>query len=252
MYKVLCIEKTDQNIICGHSLGYVSKWVTTQNSPFLENIKISRIHFSSINKILYDINNDNLKVIISCSSDKTLKVHSLDDFICLKVLNFNEEVIDVQKVINLNNQTNYFVNLKKGNLKLYDSTFNNILLDIYNNSNVNRNFVCLTNSNNNNNNNNNNINDVNNTREFNLSRRLLSSNSSKNKLIRDLVESSSYQHCCTKQVLKIEKNESEKNFKNNIKLLKNWINEIKDFDKKKNVIIESNKNKKKKIYKRVN
>ena len=155
MYKVLCIEKTDQNIICGHSLGYVSKWVTTQNSPFLENIKISRIHFSSINKILYDINNDNLKVIISCSSDKTLKVHSLDDFICLKVLNFNEEVIDVQKVINLNNQTNYFVNLKKGNLKLYDSTFNNILLDIYNNSNVNRNFVCLTNSNNNNNNNNN-------------------------------------------------------------------------------------------------
>jgi hypothetical protein len=162
MYKVLCIEKTDQNIICGHSLGYVSKWVTSQNSPFLENIKISRIHFSSINKILYDINNDNLKVIISCSSDKTLKVHSLDDLICLKVLNFNEEVIDVKKVINLSNQTNYFVNLKKGNLKLYDSTFNNILLDIYNNSNVNRNFVCLTNSNNNNNNNNNNINDGNN------------------------------------------------------------------------------------------
>jgi hypothetical protein len=152
MYKALCIEETDQNIICGHSLGYVSKWVRIQNSPFLENVKISRIHFSSINKILYDTNSDNLKVIISCSSDKTLKIHSLDDLICIKVLNFNEEVIDIKKITNLKNQTNYFVNLKKGNLMLYDSTFNNILLDIYNNSQINRNFVCLTNYNNNNNN----------------------------------------------------------------------------------------------------
>ena len=100
--------------------------------------------------------------------------------------------------------------------------------------------------------NNNNIIDINNTREFNLSRRLLSSNSSKNKLIRDLVGSSSYQHCCTKEVLKIEKNESEKNFKNNIKLLENWISEIKDFDKKKNDKIESKKNKTNKINKRIN
>jgi hypothetical protein len=153
MYKALCIEETDQNIICGHSLGYVSKWVRIQNSPFLENVKISRIHFSSINKILYDTNSDNLKAIISCSSDKTLKIHSLDDLICIKVLNFNEEVIDIKKITNLKNQTNYFVNLKKGNLILYDSTFNNILLDIYNNSQINRNFVCLTNYNNNNNNN---------------------------------------------------------------------------------------------------
>jgi hypothetical protein len=89
IYKALCIEETDQNIICGHSLGYVSKWVRIQNSPFLQITKISRIHFSSINKILYDIYSDNLKVIVSCSSDKTLKVRSLDDFICIKVLNFN-------------------------------------------------------------------------------------------------------------------------------------------------------------------
>ena len=155
IYKALCIEETDQNIICGHSLGYVSKWVRIQNSPFLKNTKISRMHFSSINKILYDIYSDNLKVIISCSSDKTLKVHSLDDFICIKVLNFNEEVIDVKKVINHKNQTNYFINLKKGNLMLYDSTFNNILLDIYNNAKINRNLLCLINNNNNNNNNNN-------------------------------------------------------------------------------------------------
>ena len=155
IYKALCIEETDQNIICGHSLGYVSKWVRIQNSPFLKITKISRIHFSSINKILYDIYSDNLKVIISCSSDKTLKVHSLDDFICIKVLNFNEEVIDVKKVINHKNQTNYFINLKKGNLMLFDSTFNNILLDIYNNAKINRNLLCLINNNNNNNNNNN-------------------------------------------------------------------------------------------------
>ena len=136
-------------------MGYVSKWVRIQNSPFLKITKISRIHFSSINKILYDIYSDNLKVIISCSSDKTLKVHYLDDFICIKVLNFNEEVIDVKKVINHKNQTNYFINLKKGNLMLYDSTLNNILLDIYNNAKINRNLLCLINNNNNNNNNNN-------------------------------------------------------------------------------------------------
>lgn len=154
MYKALCIEETDQNIICGHSLGYVSRWVRIQDYPYLEKKEKSRIHFSSINKILYDINSDNLKVIISCSSDMTLKVHSLDDFICIKILNFNEEVIDVKKVINHKNQTNYFVNLKKGNLMLYDSKFDNMLLDIYNNSKINRNVLCLTKNINNNNNNN--------------------------------------------------------------------------------------------------
>ncbi len=155
MYKALCIEETDQNIICGHSLGYVSIWMRIQNEPLLKNTKISRIHFNSINKILYDTNSDNLKVIISCSSDKTLKVHSLDDLVCLKVLNFNEEVIDVKKVINHSNQTNYFVNLEKGSLMIYDSTFNNTLLEIYNSSKINRNFLCLKNYNDNNNNNNN-------------------------------------------------------------------------------------------------
>ena len=38
---------------------------------------------------------------------------------------------------------------------LFDSTFNNILLDIYNNAKINRNLLCLINNNNNNNNNNN-------------------------------------------------------------------------------------------------
>jgi len=125
-----------------------------QNEPLLKNTEISRIHFNSINKILYDTNSDNLKVIISCSSDKTLKVHSLDDLVCLKVLNFNEEVIDVKKVINHSNQTNYFVNLEKGSLMIYDSTFNNTLLEIYNSSKINRKFLCLKNYNDNNNNDN--------------------------------------------------------------------------------------------------
>ena len=154
IYKALCIEETDQNIICGHSLGYVSIWMRIQNEPLLKNTEISRIHFNSINKILYDTNSDNLKVIISCSSDKTLKVHSLDDLVCLKVLNFNEEVIDVKKVINHSNQTNYFVNLEKGSLMIYDSTFNNTLLEIYNSSKINRKFLCLKNYNDNNNNDN--------------------------------------------------------------------------------------------------
>ena len=122
IYKVLCIEKTNNSLICGHSLGYISKWIQTQSYPFLKNVEKARIHINSINKILFDII-ENTEVIISCSADKTLKVHSFDEFVCFKVLNFEEEVIDVQKVINHNNQTNYFINLSKGSLKLYDSSF---------------------------------------------------------------------------------------------------------------------------------
>ena len=166
--KILCIEKTNKNFICGHSLGYISTWVTKQNSPFLENVKSSRIHLDSINKILFDTI-ENVEVIISCSSDKTLKVHSLDDFVCFKVLNFDEEVIDVKKVNNLNNQANYFINLKYGNLKLYDSSFSKVIVEIYNISKIDRKFICLRYSNNNTNNDNanNNINANNNNNDSN-------------------------------------------------------------------------------------
>ena len=142
IYKVLCIEKTNKYLICGHSLGYISKWVTIQNSPFLENIKTCRIHVNSINKLLVDTI-ENREVIISCSSDRTLKVHSLVDFVCFKVLDFDEEVVDAKKVINHNNQTNYFINIRNGNLMLYDSSFSKVLVDVNNESKISRQFTCL-------------------------------------------------------------------------------------------------------------
>ena len=162
--KILCIGKTNKNFICGHSSGHISKWVTKQASPFLENVKKARIHLDSINKILFDTI-ENREDIISCSNDKTLKVHSLDDFVCIKILDFKEEVMDVKKVINRNNQANYFINLKLGSIILYDSSFNK-LVEVYNKSKIDREFICLSYSDNNDNNNNNinfnNNNDANN------------------------------------------------------------------------------------------
>ncbi len=91
-----------------------------------------------------------------------------------------------------------------------------------------------------------------NTKEFKISRKLLYSKSTKNKLLRDYVGSTSNIHCSTKDILKIEKNESEKNLKNNINTLKNWIGEIKEFDQQNNKKIEEKKKITSFIFKKVN
>ena len=94
--------------------------------------------------------------------------------------------------------------------------------------------------------------DYNNTNVFKISRKLLNSKSPKNKLLRDYVGSTSNIHCCTNDVLKIEKNESQKKLQNNINTLKNWICEIKEFDQEKNKEIERKKKVSSVIYKNVN
>ena len=91
-----------------------------------------------------------------------------------------------------------------------------------------------------------------NTNEFKISRKLLSSKSPKKTLLRDYVGSTSNIHCCTNDVLKIEKNESQKKLQNNINTLKNWICEIKEFDQEKNKEIERKKKVSSVIYKNVN
>ena len=126
MKNILCIERINDALICGHASGHISIWKPINEYPFLKNTSISRIHLGPINKIIYDKASNNIDVIISCSSDKTVKVHSIRDTICFSVLNFKSEAIDIKKVKDLNNNIYYIVSLKNGQLKIYDDSFKKV------------------------------------------------------------------------------------------------------------------------------
>ena len=155
--QILCIERANDALICGHASGHISIWKTSTEYPFLKNTSISRIHAGPINKIIYNKNAENINCIISCSSDKTVKVHSIEDTICFDVLKFNEEVINLEKVIDLKKQINFVISLKNGILKVYNASFNEVL-EIPKRMNINlpRLVTNINNCNNNNNEGNNN------------------------------------------------------------------------------------------------
>ena len=152
--QILCVHRLEQTLICGHASGHISIWEPINEYPFLKNKLISKIHIGPINKIICDKNSENLNIIISCSSDKTVKIHSIEDTICFKVLDFEDEVIDIKKLEDLEKKTNYIISLKNGILKVYNSTFKEIL-DIPSRSNtkITRFVLELSNSSNNNNDN---------------------------------------------------------------------------------------------------
>ena len=125
-YKILCVQRLEKYLICGHASGHISLWEPINEYPFLKNILISKIHMGSINKIICDKNSQNLNVIITCSSDKTVKVHSVEDTICFKVLDYEDEVMDIKKVLDYEKQINYIISLKNGIIKVYNSTFKQI------------------------------------------------------------------------------------------------------------------------------
>ena len=125
-YKILSIINLGKILICAHNSGHISFWKPINNYPFLNNTSISRIHIGPINKIIADKNSENSDILISCSSDKTVKVHSIDT-VCFNIINFNEEVVDIKKVINLNEQTNYIISLKNGIIKVYNNFFKEVM-----------------------------------------------------------------------------------------------------------------------------
>ena len=125
-YRILSMKKYGNIFICGHGSGHISFWKPIEQKPFLQNTSISRIHTGLINEIICDKNSENLDILISCSSDKTVKVHSVEDTICFKVINFEEQVIDIKKVFNMENEVNYIISLKNGTLKVFNSSFKEI------------------------------------------------------------------------------------------------------------------------------
>jgi hypothetical protein len=120
---IICIERINDFLMCGHFSGHISIWKPVNDNPFLNNTSISRIHFGIINKIIYDKNPENMDVIISCSSDKTVKIHSVEETVCLNVKKFKYEVIDIKKLKDLNNDIYYIISLKNGQLKIFDKSF---------------------------------------------------------------------------------------------------------------------------------
>ena len=82
-----------------------------------------------LNKILCDtIEKDKVR-LITCSSDKTLKVHNFENYgdrICTDVIHCEAEVIDVKTVKNFEKKIIYIVSIKNGVLKVFNSEFKEI------------------------------------------------------------------------------------------------------------------------------
>lgn len=100
-------------------------WLENQT---LKNIKNFRLHYDSINKILCDASEKDKIKLITCSSDKTLKVHNFEngDRICTNVIHYDAEVIDVKIVKNYEKKIIYIVSVQNGVLKVLNSEFKEI------------------------------------------------------------------------------------------------------------------------------
>ena len=125
---ILCIEYALGFFICGHSSGLMSIW-KPEPKVYLQRIQGQTLHNGPINKILYTKLSDNKNYLISCSSDKTIKIYCMDDNNIMKTVNFDEEVFDVKLVKDFNKNSIFIISLKNGVLKALNETFN-FLFDI--------------------------------------------------------------------------------------------------------------------------
>ena len=128
--QILSIEKANKFLFCGHKSGLISIWSPVSDSPFLKNIKTFKIHYNGINKLICNAKKDKEQIIlITGSSDKTLKVHSLEnnDRICINLIYFSDEVMDISFIHSLDKKNIYYViSLKNGVLKVLDTSFKEI------------------------------------------------------------------------------------------------------------------------------
>ena len=128
--QILSVEKANTFLFCGHKSGLISIWNAISENPYLKNIRTFKIHYNGINKMICDTKKEKDKIIlITCCSDKTLKVHSLEnsDRICLYVIYFIDEVVDIKIVKYFDDNKDYYIiSLKNGVLKMLDPSFKEI------------------------------------------------------------------------------------------------------------------------------
>ena len=78
----MSVASGNKYLFFGHKSGLVSIWEGMDKSPYLNNIKTFKIHYDGINKMICEVKKEGEKekyILTTCSSDKTLKVHSLED-----------------------------------------------------------------------------------------------------------------------------------------------------------------------------
>lgn len=91
----------------------------------LKKEKVFKLHIGPINNIVsYLI--DNQRFLFTCSSDKSIKVYSVqnDQIICVK--DFFEEVKDIKIVKDFSEELNFIISLKNGVLKVLNTSFEEI------------------------------------------------------------------------------------------------------------------------------
>jgi WD40 repeat protein len=93
---------------------------------FLQRIQGQKLHKGAINKILYTILSDNKNYLISCSSDKTVIVYSIDENKVMKTQKFGDEVMDVKLVKDFNKKRVFIISLKDGKLIAVNEAFNEL------------------------------------------------------------------------------------------------------------------------------
>ena len=126
--EILCITLAKGFIICGHSNGLMSIWQPDPNN-YLKYLQSEKMHNGAINKILCAQLSDNKNYLISCSSDKTIKVYSMEDNKAVLEQKFEEEVMDIKFVKDFEQNNTFIISLKNGVLKALNEKFE-ILFDI--------------------------------------------------------------------------------------------------------------------------
>jgi len=123
--EILCIEYAGGFFICGHSSGLMSIWKPDPQS-FLRRIQGQKLHNGAINKVLFTTLSDNKNYLISCSSDKTVILYSIDENKIMKNQNFEDEVMDVKLVNDFNKRRVFIISLKHGKLIAVNEEFNRL------------------------------------------------------------------------------------------------------------------------------
>ena len=151
-------------IACGHASGLMSIW-KPQPEVYLKFLQSEKLHNGPINAILCVQLSNNKNYLISCSSDKTIKIYCMEDNKVENIINFEDEVMDIKLVKDFEQNKVFIVSLKNGKLKGYNESFN-FLFDIPSrfNTNKTRYVLALSNLNQDDNKGNINNNNTNNTK----------------------------------------------------------------------------------------
>ena len=126
--EITCITLAQGFIVCGHASGLMSIWKPTPEE-YLKKLQSEKLHDGVINKILYTQLSDNKNYLISCSSDKSIKVYCMEDNVVRKTQPFESEVMDIKLVKDFDRKSIFIVSLKDGKLKGLNESFD-ILFDI--------------------------------------------------------------------------------------------------------------------------